>query len=104
MKLTRKKAIAISVELWEWLAESGGYKQKWPKWKEYGRMFNDCPLCEYVIQEMGNHYSCAEVCPLNMAESEGCTRTSYGEWRLAAITEDRKRYATEFLAVLRGLK
>ena len=29
MKLTKKKAIEISIELWTWLAETGREKKEW---------------------------------------------------------------------------
>ena len=51
MKLTRKKAISISIELWTWLAETGSeYKHEWPGWKKYGAMVLACPFCEYSRQ------------------------------------------------------
>ena len=42
MKLTKEQAIQISIELWEWLAETGGTDQsEWPGWKKYGRMLEN---------------------------------------------------------------
>ncbi|GAH13108.1 unnamed protein product, partial [marine sediment metagenome] len=49
MRLTKKKAIEIAIELWTWLAETGAkYKGDWVGWEEkYGEMEADCPFCEY---------------------------------------------------------
>ena len=47
MKLTRTEAIDYSIELWEWLAETGKHKEDWPKWDKFGRVDSECFLCEY---------------------------------------------------------
>ncbi len=48
MKLTKKQAIDLSIELWECLAKTGnGSKASWPRWKEFGSIDADCFLCEY---------------------------------------------------------
>ena len=51
MKLTKRKALKICKELWEWLAENPD-KQKihWPDWEKYGEMSHGCPCCEYRDQ------------------------------------------------------
>ena len=50
MKLTEKKAIELSIELWTWLAETGENKNEWPEWKRHGGQYeeceNDCFLCK----------------------------------------------------------
>ena len=49
MRLTKKKALDISIELWEDMEKTGrGHKDAWVGWKKYGKMLNDCPLCAYV--------------------------------------------------------
>ena len=60
MRLTKKKAVEITKELWEWCAETGGYKLDWPNWKEYGEFGSYCPLCEYDAR----HKDTCRECPL----------------------------------------
>ena len=50
MKLTKKKALEIAIELWEWIVDNPGkYKREWPGWDEYGGMLFECPLCQRGI-------------------------------------------------------
>ena len=48
MRLTRKKAIELCIELWTWLAETGKYRREWPEWEKYGDILNYCWFCEYL--------------------------------------------------------
>ncbi len=50
MKLTQKKALMISIELWEWLKESGLQKEDWPGWEKYGEMDDDIETLRIVAQ------------------------------------------------------
>ena len=61
MRLTKRKAVEITKELWEWLAETGESKWGWPKWEEYGDFHASCPLCEYT-----DRHTClsCQSCPL----------------------------------------
>lgn len=107
MKLTKKKAIEISIELWEWLAETGdGNKANWSGWKKYGGMVCDCALCEYSTQQGGiKGDTICDFCPLYTQLGNGCYEFGYCEWEMIAETvEDRKEYARLFLAQLRELK
>ena len=47
MRLTRKKAIELCIELWAWLAKTGKRKWAWPEWEKYEEIENDCWFCEY---------------------------------------------------------
>lgn len=60
MRLTKKKAVEITKELWGWCAKTGEQKAHWPGWKhyKYGSHAADCPLCEYVT------YKGCSCCPL----------------------------------------
>lgn len=90
MKLTKKKAIEISIELWTWLAKTGRkYKSDWPRWKEYGRMQDDCALCECFID--------CDICPID------CYETYFCEWDGAKNKNERKKYAKLFLKQLEQL-
>lgn len=51
MRLTRKKSLEITRELWAWMKEHPPCsKRDWPGWGKYGVMVNRCPLCEYSMQ------------------------------------------------------
>lgn len=104
MKLTKKKAIAITIELWAWLAETGDEnKEDWPSWKKYGEMDCDCPLCEYSKQWSGNRLSC-RYCPYK-EQFYGCLKPEnpFKRWCDAKTARTRKKYATLFLEQLRQL-
>ena len=52
MKLTKRKALEICMELWKDLARTGsGSKSSWKGWKKYGKMNSECPCCEYSLTE-----------------------------------------------------
>ena len=67
-RLTKKKAIEITIELWKWLEENPKLgKSAWPKWKKYGIMAFNCPCCEYTEGKTDKKYSymdCEKFCPL----------------------------------------
>ena len=95
MKLTKKKAIKISRELWDWLAETGEEsKADWHGWEKYGKMHDDCALCEYVRTREG----CIS-CPLG----QDCYGTYFGNWYKARKPETRKKYAALFVKQLEEL-
>ena len=104
MKLTKKKAIEIAIELWEWLAETGKLKGGWPDWKKYGEMDCDCPFCELVVQSIDEETYC-DPCPLmSKYGGDGCYDTAFGNWSKAQTPKARKKYASQFLAQLKKLK
>jgi len=92
MRLSRKKAIELCIELWTWLAKTGREKEDWPRWKIYGDyVVNDCWFCEYS-KEVG----CSR-CPLEKKFSLTCGSTFYGNWTRARFPRTRKKYAKLFL-------
>ncbi len=99
MKLTKKKALEITIELWTFLAETGKKKSEWDGWKKYGRMRMGCPLCEYnnlhPLEDGCN-------CPFDKFE-DGCEgeELSFGKWEEAETIEERKKFAGEFLNQLK---
>ena len=103
MRLTRKKAIEISKELWAWLAETGKLKHKWPKWEEYGDMAEDCPLCEYQDRKRHHAEDCPD-CPLMQTMGCYCWSTYFGLWEHSDNHVERKKYAKLFLEQLETLK
>ncbi len=104
MKLTKKKALEIAIELWEWIVDNPGkLKHEWTEWEKYGRMLNSCPLCEYACRA-----DCIK-CPLKWGYY-GCEDndiSQYIKWH-DAINEGAKNAAhaaaVEFLAQLKELK
>ncbi len=103
MRLTKKKALDISIELWEWMTEDGNEnKSDWPEWKKYGEMVHDCPLCAYVGKKGRWTHRCKK-CPLKWGRF-GCqyNRVSqYNNWLRANNPTDRKKYAGLFLEQLK---
>ena len=99
-----KKALDITIELWEHLVETGNeFKGDWPKWEEYGWMLADCPLCAYYRPRGGNN---CRTCPLADREAKGnygCWGYSFGLWFSAKTKRTRKKYAKLFLEELRKL-
>lgn len=104
-KLTKRQAIVICKELWEWLyKECGGevvqslwvLKKSWPGWKKYGVLKNDCPCCEYCGGSMGS--SKCEKCPLIKLWPLGCCDTD-SCYTLAKYHtgRDRLRYIMEII-------
>ncbi len=97
-KLTRKKAISISIELWEWMAKYGSKdKSRWPGWETYGKMDMACALCEYV-----GYDACLPKCPLG-PKFGGCESTAYEDWADADTKYDRKTHAKAFLKQLKAI-
>ena len=101
MKLTKKKAIEISIELWTFLAETGGQKLDWNGWNKYGYMSASCPLCEYSR-------GLCKSCPYYKKFKPCCSLgdkpvTIYDYWEAAKTLETRKKYAKLFLEQLKEL-
>lgn len=107
-RLTKKKALEITKELWEWLAETGeDYKGEWPGWKKYkaygnskrsGRFDSHCGLCEYARRK--SHVDTCSYCPLygkwvagdsesNCLESD----SPFSLWEQAEDIRSRRKYA-----------
>jgi len=111
MKLTERKAIGKSIELWEWLAETGEYdKEDWDGWEDYGEAKDECFLCEYAIQKSGTDMVQGELgrcvaCPYYIKYGGKCFKndTPYVHWDEADTKKDKIKYAKQFLAQLRKL-
>lgn len=66
-KLTKKRALFLCWQLWEWLGESeDNRKTEWPEWENKGGRVaycdSFCPCCEYNGNTMGER-KCSS-CPL----------------------------------------
>ena len=122
MRLTRKKAIELCIELWTWLAKTGKKKEDWPEWEKYKKygtwhkryrewnVTNNCWFCEYTRQKSKSwDVDCFE-CPLPEDGEDmefRCERgkhSLYEKWNLAKQTRTRKKYAKLFLAPIKRLK
>ena len=104
--MTEKKARGIAIKLWTWLAKTGKEdKTEWPGWEKYGRMENDCPLCEYGLRKRKVDEPICHYCTY-MEVFGGCMsgKTQYYVlWSEAETPEERKKYAKLFLEQLKTL-
>lgn len=103
MKLTRKKAIELCIELWTWLAKTGKEnKEDWPGWdRKYAIM--DCFFCEYA--PVDKKRGLCKRCPWWQKHGH-CYRninSPYRKWCEAEIPRTRKKYAKLFLGQIKSL-
>ena len=104
MKLIKKKAVELSIELWEWLAETGEGKGYWVGWKRKGgsheQVAFDCFLCELFNDD-------SERCPgCPYYDKYGrCTdgKRPFSKWTDARTVRTRKKYAGLFLEQLKEI-
>lgn len=107
MKLTKKKAIKIAIELWTDLTETGeAIKRDWTGWEKYGHMTASCPFCEYGNRK--DRHSGGGICfscPYYQVFGY-CTdgKAPYWKWDGAKTKTTRKKYASLFLEQLKQLK
>lgn len=110
-RLTKRKALELSAELWGWLAENPDKgKHEWPRWQSNGGdvawCIYGCPCCEYVLQKTmcapfwrggddGRYDSCADYCPLTSLWPAGCEGAllPYTKWRLGETPAECRKYA-----------
>ncbi len=104
MKLTRKKAIELCIELWTWLAETGGAKIQWPGWEKYRYIYLHCFFCEYSKQKKEssafNRKGICAYCPLyKQFGLKGCyhPKCAFYDWKSVFDPDDCKKYAKLFL-------
>jgi len=57
--MTDIEALELTVELWEWLAETGKSKPDWPRFEEIKSFRSYCPLCELGLRSMRGENPCA---------------------------------------------
>ncbi len=104
MRLTEKKAIDLSIELWEWLAETGERKGDWPGWEKCGVMYASCPICEYdEQQDTGSCDSCPYYRRFGQCQDYS-ELTPFDKWEKAETPRTRKKYAKLFLKQLYQLR
>ncbi|MEJ2650175.1 MAG: hypothetical protein P8016_17415 [Sedimentisphaerales bacterium] len=117
MRLTKKKAIELTIEMWKFLAETGKEKGNWPGWKKYklDRHYyeNACFLCQWVmnqnhikrIYEFFDDPDC-KYCPLFKRTKESCydVHSLYQEWFKVIDIELKKNHAKKLLEFMRKMK
>jgi len=100
MKLTKKKAIELHRELWDWLyGHPSKAKEDWPRWIEHGGTIppvkDDCFLCEYARGPNGGFPNCSS-CPLDWGPTFYCALSSksyFVAWAYSKTPKTRKKYA-----------
>ena len=85
MRLTKRKALELTIELWDWLAKNPSKTEgDWPKWKLNGgsihEMQHDCSCCEYDLRHGGSGYSAGgcQHCPLRDYWPHGSCEPEFG--------------------------
>jgi len=115
--LTRKKAIELCIELWEWLAKTGKRKEDWPDWEKYEKYFrtfifsasNDCWFCEYDNQQVQQQHKCdigiCKYCPFfqHIGHCNSNKKSNFSLWDRAKLPKTRKKYATLFLEQIKSI-
>ena len=102
MKLTKKKAIELSIEKWTDHAKTGeeNNNEDWHERHGYEKMESDCALCEYT--DRIRYSNLCSSCPYYQRFGL-CLRGVYISWLDAETPEDRKEYANLFLEELKSL-
>jgi hypothetical protein len=111
MKLTAKKAVELSIELWTWLEETGEEKDEWPKWErnggEYPKVEFLCFLCEYADYKPHRNKLSCKLCPYFIKYKARCFWMSSPFYKWEEAIEwgegDSKKYAKRFLGQLKKL-
>jgi len=90
MKLTKKKAIKLHRELWDWIYHHPSKRKKdWPRWKANGgdlpSVYNLCFFCE-------SKYNC---CLVDWVKTFSCTspESFYRSYCNAKSIKTKKKYA-----------
>ena len=105
MRLTRKKAIELCIEMWEWLTETGKKKDDYPFSEKQLKYSSDyypesrCWFCEYCLQHKDDG---CKGCPLGGNKCE-CQYMAYNKWNYAKTPRTRKKYAGLFLGQIKSL-
>ena len=99
IRVTKGNALEITIDIWTWLAETGGLKYNWPGWEENGGLYAStgayCPLCTVYPE-------CHE-CPLTKGGGN-CYSFAFGNWSTAGNVATRCKYAAQFVEQLKGLR
>jgi len=102
MRLTRKKAIALCIEMWTIHAETGCTKDELPE-KHQG-INCDCWFCEYDDQKSPNLKCVKCIFPFEGGGLMCEDIISYQKWEDAKTPRTRKKYAKLFLGQIKKCK
>jgi len=99
MKITKVEALQRTIELWEWLAQTGNEtKWDWPGWGKYQRVENNCFLCQFAER-------CA-LCPLyrHWGRATLCTdnNSPYFLWEDTNSKKERQRQASRVVKLCKN--
>ncbi len=98
-----QEAISKSIEMWKWIAKTGGRKDDWPGWSNIlRRPVCNCFLCEYDNQN--NPMEDCKLCPLESHKLGSCMTLGYKEYSNFGSNSQRKVAAKRFLANLKLLQ
>ena len=106
MRLSRKKAIELCIELWTLLAKTGNEKWYWTECEKYGDIDNNCLFCEYDEKQKERYDSgrACKYCPLIKKLDIHCMDSYYCKWCNAKTPRTRKKYAKLFLEQIKQCK
>lgn len=113
MRLSRKRAIELTIELWTWMAETGRRQNDWPGWKDNGGKYQveeSCFMCEYARQKtertIEEDDSCV-VCPYHElygpCVSDAFSKyplTPLEKWMNTSTVASHRRRAVEIVKLL----
>ncbi|MCK5016912.1 MAG: hypothetical protein KAS32_07550 [Candidatus Peribacteraceae bacterium] len=115
MRLTRKKAIELCIELWEWCAKTGKRKGGWPGWEKYDVAIEHHSYCWFCYYD--NHTEVGGkrarggeciFCPYRKKFGYHCNndgpQTLFNKWDDAKTPRTRKKYAKLFLNQIKDIK
>lgn len=105
-RLTKKKAIELTIELWKWVYKNKSFDKKaWPEWDKYGYVKNECFCCEYVDRKphLFGNMDCVEYCPLYKLWPH---EASYSDGQLMAVPcqSNNSSFERWFLEEIEGAK
>lgn len=115
-ELTKREALRICGELWDWLAKTGAEcKDDWPGWDKYGEMENNCPCCTYSNQSyvFPDYFFSCKNCPIKWISNKYKNSSNYDDfypdcqqdpspfhkWEEADNKEERKAAARKVKAL-----
>lgn len=113
-RLSVKRAVKLSIELWKFLSQTGCQKYEWYKWQnnggQYPHIHFNCFLCELNHRrEVRHHKQISEVgcpyCPYYLKYGR-CTTDGFPfkKWADSFLTDARAKYAKQFLAQLEEIQ
>ena len=101
MKLTKKRVLELTLELWQWLYDNpGSGKCDWPGWRRNGGIHEatcNCFACEYAFSSLKG--SCFKCPLLPLWPGYGCmgVNSLYVQWTQTTNMELRKEYAEKII-------